>query len=677
MKRRLTKAFDRMTMPQDCSDRIERVLEAELEANAKLRKAGRFTEENMVRQRAEVDSPWKGIGAVAASLALLVTLGFLGYRQILLNKVIVQPAATLAGETQVIDPEKTSEAAKGDTPEIMISGDYQYYENTDGTVTLTKYTGSEEHLRILPFLDGKLVTVIGNDPRTGEGAFTNCDAVKSVIIPDGVTLLDDNAFQSCPNLEMVTIPASVTGLGHCAFDDCRSLRSVYFQGDVPEAGNYVFTASEQLTFYYREGTQGWTNSDPWYGCNAQCAASGSQAEVPENTVLAEFIGVLQENRRFYSYDYSKEMTIGEYCQTWGEASEITVDVPKFTVVDMDGDGVNEVVLWLRVNGTSDYGTMVLRYQDGKIWGHTFAYRQLCNLRVNGTFDYSGGADYDGSARLVFTKFDCYAEDVAVPEETPGEEVWWHCYPCERVDVVLSSYQNAGQNRRSGVTATYHYYSLFNGLVLGRHTDSWELLCTMMEQNSYDWTVSEGILTAFFPDVPGCMLTAYPAENDQVGELGYYLCTEEQEYEARATGLNGDEPRFYIDDLWGMETEVESLAEVDAYFQDYWEMAGEVETVLAQTAAELFSNAYFAGDIQTMQRYLVEDYPKSPETYSGSPDFQVTDIKGIPEEAMQDGDTVTVWVEFRETPEADSYTYLTLEMVRQEGNWMVSAYALEK
>lgn len=675
MKRRLTKAFDRMTMPQECSDRIERMLEAELEANAKLRKAGRFTEKNMVRQRAEPDRPWKGIGAVAASLALLVTLGFLGYRQILLNKVIVQPAATSTWETQAANTEQTSEATEGETPEVLVSGEYQYHENEDGTVTITKYTGSEENLWILPFVDGKLVTAIGSDPRTGEGAFTNCDAVKSVVIPDSVTLLGDNAFQSCRNLEMVTVPASVAGLGHCVFDDCGKLRSVYFQGDAPAAGNYVFTASDQLTLYYREGTQGWTN--PWYGCNTQSAASGSQAGVAENVVLAEFIGVLQGNRRFHSYDYGKEMTIAEYCQTWAEAAEITVDVPKFAVVDMDGDGVNEVVLWLRVNEISDYGTIVLRYQDGKIWGQTFTYRQLCNLRINGIFDYSGGADYDGSAKLVFTKFDFYSEDVFVPAEEPGQNVWWHCYPCERVDIVLASYQNAGQNRRGGITATYHYYDIFRGLILGRHTDSWELLCTMMEQNGYDWNLSEGILTAFFPDVPGCMLTAYPAENDQVGELGYYLCTEDQEYEARATGLNGDEPQYFIDDLWGMGTEVESLAEVDAYFQDYWEMAGELENLLALTTAELFSNAYFTADTQTMQRHLVEDYPKRLETYSGSPDFQVTDIKGVPEEALQDGDRVTVWVEFRETPDTDSYTYLTLEMVKLEGNWKVASYTLEK
>lgn len=677
MRKRLANAFEHMTMPDACSDRIERMLEKELEGKKKNRKTGRPPMMHTMQARPEPDVSWKRFAAVAASLVLLTALGYGAVRSAYLNQVIMQPgpiASTEAtGETKVAETSYIYE-----TPEAVTFGDYVYYENEDGTITIAKYTGSEETVSILPFIDGKLVTAIGNTfllEDYGEGAFANCDTLKSVTIPDSVTLLDDNAFQSCRNLETVIIPASVTGLGHSAFDDCPNLQNVYFQGDAPAVGNYVFTASDKLTIYYREGTEGWTN--PWYGCNTAPAAAGAQADTAQNTVTAEFIGVLLENRTFYSFDYGKKMTIAEYCQTWGEAAGITVDVPKFAVVDMDGDGVNEVVLWLRVNGASDYGTMVLRYQDGEVRGFTFAYRQLYNLRINGIFDYSGGGDYDGRAKLAFTKFDCYAEDVAVPEEASGEEVWWHCYPCERVDVVLSSYQNAGQNRRGGVTATYHYYSLFSGLVLGRHTNSWELLCTMMEQNGYDWTVSEGILTAFFPDVPGCMLTAYPAENDQVGEVGYYLCTEEQEYEARATGLNTDEPRFFVDDLWGMGTEVESLAEVDAYFQDYWEMAGEVENVLAQTTAELFSNAYFAADTQTMQQHLVEDYPKRLETYSGSPDFQVIDIKGIPEEAMQDGDTVTVWVEFRETPEADSYTYLTLEMVRQEGNWMVSAYALEK
>ena len=52
--------------------------------------------------------------------------------------------------------------------------------------------------------------------------------LRSVIIPEGVTLIDSYAFQSCVNLESVTIPKSVMKIGMCAFSVCKKLASVVF-----------------------------------------------------------------------------------------------------------------------------------------------------------------------------------------------------------------------------------------------------------------------------------------------------------------------------------------------------------------------------------------------------------------------------------------------------------------
>lgn len=52
--------------------------------------------------------------------------------------------------------------------------------------------------------------------------------LRSVIIPEGVTLIDSYAFQSCENLESVTIPKSVMEIGMCAFSVCKKLASVVF-----------------------------------------------------------------------------------------------------------------------------------------------------------------------------------------------------------------------------------------------------------------------------------------------------------------------------------------------------------------------------------------------------------------------------------------------------------------
>jgi hypothetical protein len=145
-----------------------------------------------------------------------------------------------------------------------VSGEYQFAANSDNTVTITKYTGEGGDIEIPAEIDGKKVTAIGNTLKE-TGAFQDCDTLTSVIIPDGVTEIQDNAFRGTTSLKTVTIPASVTLLRNRAFADTPNLYSVYFAGDAPQIADDVFTITDtsHLTFYYHEGTAGWTN--PWYG----------------------------------------------------------------------------------------------------------------------------------------------------------------------------------------------------------------------------------------------------------------------------------------------------------------------------------------------------------------------------------------------------------------------------
>lgn len=141
------------------------------------------------------------------------------------------------------------------------SGDYQFAVNGNDTVTITKYTGKGGDVKIPAEIDGMKVIAIGNTFRD-TGAFENCVALTSVVIPDGVTDIQDDAFYSCTSLKTATISASVTLLRNCAFADCPNLQSVYFKGNASQIANYVFDAPS-LTFYYYEGAAGWTNS--FYG----------------------------------------------------------------------------------------------------------------------------------------------------------------------------------------------------------------------------------------------------------------------------------------------------------------------------------------------------------------------------------------------------------------------------
>lgn len=70
----------------------------------------------------------------------------------------------------------------------------------------------------------------------GEGVFSGCAALKEVKIPGEVTVIPKNAFSGCAALESVSIPASVTAIKEAAFDGCTALKNVTFLGKDDEWG---------------------------------------------------------------------------------------------------------------------------------------------------------------------------------------------------------------------------------------------------------------------------------------------------------------------------------------------------------------------------------------------------------------------------------------------------------
>lgn len=178
------------------------------------------------------------------------------------------PVSPMAPTTTTDDPIDSDETM--DT----VSGEYQFAVNNDNTVTITKYTGEGGDVKIPAEIDGKKVTAIGNTFKE-TGAFQDCGTLTSVIIPDGVTEIQDRAFQGCASLKWVTIPASVTLIRNGAFDSGYNLQSIYFEGNAPQIADDTFTAesTNSLTFFYHEGASGWT--DRWYGYStATYLASG-------------------------------------------------------------------------------------------------------------------------------------------------------------------------------------------------------------------------------------------------------------------------------------------------------------------------------------------------------------------------------------------------------------------
>ncbi len=88
------------------------------------------------------------------------------------------------------------------------------------TVAITGYTGTATSVVIPSTIAGYPVTAIDNY------AFSSCNTLTSVTIPDTVTSIGYQAFAYCLKLENIVIPDSVTEIGSNAFVGCTGLTSV-------------------------------------------------------------------------------------------------------------------------------------------------------------------------------------------------------------------------------------------------------------------------------------------------------------------------------------------------------------------------------------------------------------------------------------------------------------------
>ncbi len=125
------------------------------------------------------------------------------------------------------------------------SGDgFLYFENDDGTLSISGYYGNEETIVFPSELDGKKVSTIC----IKQSKSWDRDTVKHVTISEGISKIivhpsntfDDGAFWECHNLESVSLPSTLTTIGDNTFTFCNNLNHVILPKNLTEIGVAAF-----------------------------------------------------------------------------------------------------------------------------------------------------------------------------------------------------------------------------------------------------------------------------------------------------------------------------------------------------------------------------------------------------------------------------------------------------
>ena len=81
-----------------------------------------------------------------------------------------------------------------------------------------------------------------------EGAFYECNSLLEINIPEGIECIADQTFSGCHALTSIELPDSVTSIGSDAFRFCKSLKNINIPENTASIGYWAFEGCSSLQF---------------------------------------------------------------------------------------------------------------------------------------------------------------------------------------------------------------------------------------------------------------------------------------------------------------------------------------------------------------------------------------------------------------------------------------------
>ncbi|MBE6541134.1 MAG: hypothetical protein E7672_01660 [Ruminococcaceae bacterium] len=135
-------------------------------------------------------------------------------------------------------------------------------------------------------------------------------------------------------------------------------------------------------------------------------------EITSDNTNDIFTAVLENKYPVVSSEKKQEMLLKDYLASYDFPDDIQLSINKYSIVDLNDDGVPEMVLWLRLEENEYYGFAVLHYNANAVYIHEFTHRAFNELKTDGTYTSSSSAFNMSILKLDFKGGACISTRIA-------------------------------------------------------------------------------------------------------------------------------------------------------------------------------------------------------------------------------------------------------------------------
>lgn len=212
------------------------------------------------------------------------------------------------------------------------------------------------------------------------------------------------------------------------------------EGYVRHDGGQVSLTAEQL-----ESIQGIFDRQVSMAQGEEKAASPDQTEIFKAVLLGD-------SPFIYCHGGNVETMVITDVPALFDEDDPLMKIWDFSVVDLNGDGEDEVILFV-VGVAGDMGGKVVFHQIGdKVYGYTTDNRTLVDLKIDGTYDYSdptGVAEAGIATVRDFSETECIVDKITY---ATGTYKGWDTFVADHQSVTEEEYLDAisQQNQKQNV-----------------------------------------------------------------------------------------------------------------------------------------------------------------------------------------------------------------------------------